>query len=214
MTDERIKPHKGNAADIPKEVESLPPVWFRWQWLRRSAAYAESLNQLYRCEPGNDVLPAFCNAFALEYGEPPHPDDSEGWRKLECNDESWQRLQDDAGRFVQTVGDTAHFVIPIPNGFVDAKVCDQIIAQVQALKDQLEGKRKRGRSSGSFGRDAMAKALEFSDLGMFVERGRGRYDYEWHEEDRAKKIIESEIEHIERQAKMWQSTLAQFPNTP
>lgn len=207
MTDERSTPYIGKRGDRPLSGEELEPRWFRWQWLRRNAAYAEGLNQLYQCEPGDDVLLAFCNAFALEYGEPPHPNDSEGWRKLECNDESWQRLQDDAGRFVQIDGDSVCF--DVPGGIITADVCDQIIAQVQAQREKLAPKKGRGSEAGKINWSAQYKALDLHDAGGHVDRGRAAEEHEKQADHRARKIITSEAQHIELQAQQWRNALAQ-----
>lgn len=211
MADERITPYVGKAGALPKTKDGLEPRWLRWQWLRRSAAYAESLNQLYRCEPGDDVLllVAFCHAFALEYGEPPHPDDGEGWRKLECNDPSWQRLQDDGGRFVQVDGDSVCF--DVPDGIITADVCDQIIAQVQALKDQLEGKRKRGGNKGSFCWETQLEAISRFDAGGKKPRGNATKGAARTQKSRDGDIAASEAEHVERQARQWRKALTQPP---
>lgn len=152
------------------------------------------------------LLLAFCNAFALEYGEPPHPDDGEGWRKLECKDESWQRLQDDAGRFVQVDGDSVCF--DVPGGIITADVCDQIIAQVQAMREKLAPKKGEGRAAGKIIWSAQFKALDLHDAGGHVDLGRAAEEHERQQKNRDSKIITSEAQHIERQTQQWRNALA------
>lgn len=208
MTDERITPYKGKPGSLPKTSKGLEPRWLRWQWLRRSPDYADSLNQLYGCEPGPIVLAAFCNAFALSYGEPPHPADDDGWRKLESDDESWNRLQDKSPLFVQVDGGSVSFHFAVPDGRITAEVCDQIIAQVQEFKDRLTHAKEQGGQTGQIDWGAQFKALKFYDAGGSSKRGGASDNAERQQDWRDRKIIRAETEHIFRQVQQWRNGIA------